>query len=136
MFVGTFGKKAIFQVSDLAVFTFQNATRESSGRWATHEGHGSKPTPEFLGPDLKQGTLEINLSAALGVRPRAVLDLLSKMAETGEVQYLVIGFRPFSKNPFRVTKVSEAWNTVLRHGELAQATVNLTLEEYPMEVTT
>ena len=51
------------------------------------------------------------------------------MAETGEVQYLVIGFRPFGRNPCRVTKVSEAWDTVLRHGELAKATVNLDLEE-------
>ena len=136
MFIGTFGKKIIFQVSDLAVFTFQNATRESSGRWTTHEGLNSKPTPEFLGADLKKGTLEIHLSAALGVRPRKVLDLLARMAETGEVQYLVIGFRPFGKNPFRVTKVSEAWDTVLRHGELAKATVNLDLEEYPMEDTT
>lgn len=108
MFIGTFGRKIIFQVSDLAVFTFQNATLESSGRWTTHEGLNSKPTPEFLGADLKKGTLEIHLSAALGVRPRKVLDLLARMAETGEVHYLVIGFRPFGRNPFRVTKVSEA----------------------------
>ena len=73
MFIGTFGRKIIFQVSDLAVFTFQNATRESSGRWTTHEGLNSKPTPEFLGADLKKGTLEIHLSAALGVRPRKFL---------------------------------------------------------------
>ncbi len=136
MFIGTFGRKIIFQVSDRAVFTFQNATRESSGRWTTHEGLNSKPTPEFLGADLKKGTLEIHLSAALGVRPRKVLDLLARMAETGEVQYLVIGLRPFGRNPFQVTKVSEAWGTVLRHGELAKATVNLDLEEYPMEDTT
>ena len=69
MFIGTFGRKIIFQVSDRAVFTFQNATRESSGRWTTHEGLDSKPTPEFLGADLKKGTLEIHLSCLLYTSP-------------------------------------------------------------------
>ncbi len=46
--IGTLGKKIVFEVSDDTVMTFQNMSREVSGRWANHEALGVKPKPEFL----------------------------------------------------------------------------------------
>ena len=61
--IGTLGRKIIFEVSDEKVLTFLNMTREITSRWAEHEALGVKPKPEFLGPGLQTGTLEITLSA-------------------------------------------------------------------------
>lgn len=128
--IGTLGKKIVFEVSDDTVMTFQNMSREVSGRWANHEALGVKPKPEFLGPGNQAITLPITLSTALGVKPRAVLETVEAMVESGAAEYLVIGTKPVGKNPFRLTGSSETWDKVYSRGELAKATVTITLEEY------
>ena len=127
---GTLGNKIAFEVSDAAVMTFQNMSREISGRWTDHEVMGVKPKPEFLGPGNQTISLPITLSAAMGVRPRAMLQTIEAMVESGAAEYLVIGTRPVGKNPFRLTGSSETWDRVYSRGELAKATVTITLEEY------
>ena len=52
------------------------------------------------------------------------------MVEAGTAEYLVIGNRPVGGNPFRLTGSSETWNTIFNRGELAKATLSITLEEY------
>ena len=63
MAVGTLGKNIIFEVSDSIVFTFNNMTREVSGRWVDHTVLGVKPKPEFLGAGKQKIALPITLSA-------------------------------------------------------------------------
>lgn len=128
--IGTLGRNIIFEVSDEHALTFRSMTREISGRWADHEVMGSKPKPEFLGAANQAGSLEITLSATLGVRPRDVLEAVEAMVESGTAEYLVIGNRPVGKNPFRLMSSSETWNTVYSRGELAKATMTISLEEY------
>ncbi len=128
--IGTLGKKIIFEVSDDVALTFSGMTRDISGRWADHETMGTKPKPEFLGPGNQTITLPITLSATLGVRLRTMLELVEAMVESGTAEYLVIGTRPVGKNPFRLTASSETWDVVYSRGELAKATVTVTLEEY------
>lgn len=128
--IGTLGKKIIFEVSDEKVLTFLNMTREITSRWAEHEALGVKPKPEFLGPGLQAGTLEITLSATLGVKPRAVLEAVEAMVESGATEYLIIGTKPVGRNPFRLVSSSEAWATVYSRGELAKAKLTITLGEY------
>ncbi len=128
--IGTLGNKIVFEVSDAAVMTFQSMSREISGRWAEHEAMGVKPKPEFLGPGNQSISLPITLSSALGVRPRTVLQTVEDMVESGAAEYLVIGTKPVGKNPFRLTGSSETWDRVYSKGELAKATVTITLEEY------
>ena len=128
--IGTLGPALIFTVSDDYVFTFDGMTREVSGRWATHETPGIKPRAEFLGPGLQSVSLPITLSASLGVKPRLMLELIEQMVETGDAEYLILGFRPVGKNRFRITGSSESWDLVYNRGELARAKLTLTLEEY------
>lgn len=130
MAIGTLGSKIVFEVSDQAALFFTGMTREISGRWTEHETQGIKPKPEFLGPGNQKISLPITLSAALGVRPRTVLERVEDMVETGVAEYLIIGNKPVGKNPFRLTASSETWDTIYSHGELARATMTLTLEEY------
>ena len=124
--IGTLGRKIIFEVSDNRVLTFESMSREVSGRWTEHEVLGVKPKAEFLGP----GLLTIHLSAALGVKPRRILDMVERMVERGTAEYLVIGGRLVGRRPFRVTGSSVAWDKVYSRGELAKATLTISLEEY------
>lgn len=128
--IGTLGPVLIFTVSDDYVLTFDGMTREVSGRWATHETPGIKPRAEFLGPGLQSVSLPITLSASLGVKPRLMLEIIEQMVETGDAEYLILGFRPVGKNRFRITGSSESWDLVYNRGELARAKLTLTLEEY------
>lgn len=128
--IGTLGKNIVFEVSDDVVLTFQNMTREVSGRWAVHEVAGTKPKAEFLGPGNQTVTLPITLSASLGVRPRAILEAVEGMVESGVAEYLIIGTAPVGKNPFRLTGSSETWDKLYSRGELAKATMTIALEEY------
>ena len=77
--IGTLGRKIIFEVSDNRVLTFESMSREVSGRWTEHEVLGVKPKAEFLGPGLQTISLTIHLSAALGVKPRRILDMVERM---------------------------------------------------------
>lgn len=130
MVIGTLGSKIVFEVSDETALILQEMTREISGRWATHETMGTKPKAEYLGPGLQSMNLTIYLSASLGVRPRSVLEAVEGMVETGMAEYLIIGNKPIGKNPFRLIASSETWATIFSRGELAKATLAITLEEY------
>ena len=130
MAIGTLGRNVVFEVSDDRVFTFSELTREVTSRWTNHEPQGVKPKPEFLGAGLQTASLTVTLSATLGVRPRDVLEAIENMVENGTAETLVIGNRPVGSNPFRLTGSSEAWNTVYNRGELARATLTISLEEY------
>lgn len=130
MAIGTLGRNVVFEVSDDRVFTFSELTREVTSRWTNHEPQGVKPKPEFLGAGLQTASLTITLSTTLGVRPRDVLEAIENMVENGTAETLVIGNRPVGSNPFRLTGSSEAWNTVYNRGELARATLTISLEEY------
>lgn len=130
MTIGTLGSRIVFEVSDETALILQEMTREISGRWAIHETMGAKPKAEFLGPGLQTISLTIHLSAALGVKPRRILDMVERMVERGSAEYLVIGGRLVGRRPFRVTGSSEAWDKVYSRGELAKATLTISLEEY------
>ena len=97
--IGTLGRKIIFEVSDNRVLTFESMSREVSGRWTEHEVLGVKPKAEFLGPGLQTISLTIHLSAALGVKPRRILDMVERMVERGSAEYLVIGGRLVGHRP-------------------------------------
>ena len=128
--IGTLGPNLIFTVSDDYVLTFSGMTRDVSSRWATHETPGVKPRAEFLGPGLQSVSLPITLSSNLGVKPREMLERVEQMVETGDTEYLILGYRPVGKNRFRVTASSETWDVIYNQGELARAKLTLTLEEY------
>lgn len=66
----------------------------------------------------------------MGVRPREIMERIEDAVENGETAYLVIGGRPVGQNKFYISSVSEAFDVVLSHGEIARATLNVSMEEY------
>lgn len=127
--IGTFGP-IVFETSDRRILTFRELGREVAGRWASHTVIGVKPKKEFLGAEAQSITFTVRLSATHGVRPRATLDTIANLVETGQTHTLIIGQRPVGLNPFALVSCSESWDQVLSGGELVAATVSLTLEEY------
>ena len=121
--IGTLGTKIVFEVSAEQVLTFESLSREVAGRWAAHEILGAKPKTEYLGPAAQTASLTIRLSAALGVKPRAML-------ESGDAEYLIIGGKMIGRNRFYIESASESWDRIYSRGELAAASVTLNLGEY------
>lgn len=119
-----------FRVNDNKVFTFSNMKREVSASWNTMERIGQKPISEFSGPNLQTISLDITLDASLGVRPRQMLEILERMTESGQANELVIGRKMVGKNKWVITKCSQAWDVILRGGELYRANVSISLQEY------
>lgn len=127
--VGKYGS-IIFETRDSRVVAFNSFTQNVSGRWSSHAVIGKKEKTEFNGPGKRKITFKMTFNATYGVRPREMLEKLEEMAEKGMVDYLVIGGRPVGDNRFAITAVSETWDTVYSGGELAKASVSVTMEEY------
>ena len=131
--IGSFGPYMNFAVSDSYMFTFSNFQREVSGKRSTHEGILSKAESEYIGWDLSSITFDIILSMAHGINPRLMLDLLEYQVKSGAVEMLVIGGRRVGFGNgiyYKITKISEAWNTIYRNGLLYECKITLTVEEY------
>ena len=128
--VGYFGKDIVFRVSRKQAYVVQNFSQKLSGRWSESTPIGQKPRSEFNGPGLRQVSFTMILSVALGVKPRDTLRKLQRIVGLGLVDYLVIGKSRIGFNKFKITSISESWDIILEQGELAQAKVDITMEEY------
>lgn len=127
--VGTFGP-LVFQTSDKTVFTPSDLKQEIAGQWGEHKLIAQKPKQEFLGPGARIIKFSMILDVMLGLQVRWLLEVLEFMTETGYVDYMIIGNKAIGDNQFVITSVSEAWDVVYSGGELAKATVEVTMREY------
>ena len=128
--VGNFGSRIVFETSDRKILTFSGMTQKISGKYAKHSVTGQKDRPEFTGPGNRSVSFKIMLDVTLGIRPREIMERNEEAVENGETEYMVIGGRPVSGNKFYISSVSEVFDVVMSHGEIARATVNISMEEY------
>ncbi len=128
--VGNFGSSIIFETSDRKILTFSGMTQKISGEYAKHSVVGQKDRPEFTGPGSRAVSFKMILDVSLGIRPKKVMDRIEEAVENGETEYLVIGGRPIGRNRFYISSVSEAFDVVMSHGEIARATLTISMEEY------
>ncbi len=128
--VGNFGNRIVFETSDRKILTFSGLTQKVSGKYAKHSVSGEKDRPEFTGPGSRSISFKMILDVSLGVRPRDVLSSIEGAVENGETEYLVIGGRPVGPNKFYISSVSETFDVILAHGEIARASLQVSMEEY------
>ena len=128
--IGNFGSRIVFETSDRRILTFSGMTRKVSGKYSKHSVVGQKDRPEFTGPGNQSVSFKILLDVSMGIRPREIMDSIEAAVEAGEVEYLVIGGRPIGGNKFYISSVSEAIDVVLGGGEIARASLNISMEEY------
>ncbi len=129
MAIGSWGPY-VFQVSDEKIFELRDIMRTAGSNWTTHNTIKGKPKTQYQAPTLRGVSGAVTLRADHGVRPRTQLEGLATAAEGSRAYPLIIGGKPLSQNPMRLTGVSETWNTVYNGGELFSAEVSLTFEEY------
>lgn len=128
--VGNFGSRIVFETSDRKVLAFSGLSQKVSGKYAKHSVTGQKDRPEFTGPDNRSVNFKILLDVSLGIRPQEVMSKIEDAVENGETEYLVIGGRPIGRNKFYISSVSEAFDVVMSRGEIARATLQVSMEEY------
>ena len=134
MYVGIFGD-VIFSVGHLRVLTPSNFKGTTGANWAEHEVLGGKARAEYLSPKLREHTFdESNVWKQISTYKQGtrvnVLNVYPDSLQNGEIHYLIIGFAPVSQNKFRVTEISDSWDSVIKHGLLMQCKVSLTIKEY------
>ena len=130
MAIANWGTAVIFSVSENKVFTFRNMSRTVGSSWATHSRIGLKDQVEFLRPNLQKLNFEIALDFNYGVDPRAIIERMERAAEMGEIHPFIVGGRPVGRLWWRLTDVSEAWETIYNNGVLTNAKLNITMSEY------
>lgn len=129
MAVGSYMGKT-FTVSRKKIFTPSNLKGNAGGDWAIHETVGKKGTSQYLGPKLRGYTLDLLLRAQDGINPRSTLEFFQNQAESGGVDYFIIGNKPLSSLPFKLVSVGDSWDAVLNKGVLIECKLSLTIEEY------
>lgn len=130
MAIGHVGRTVVFETSDSRILTFQKFKRTVKGRWAEHPRVGKKPQKQFLGADISTLTFTIILNAEHGVKPRKTIENIERLILEGIPQTVVIGSKKVGSGKYVITEISEDWERILNHGEVAKIVCDLTLEEY------
>lgn len=127
--IGSLGSLIMFEVSDKKILTFKDLQVNASGSWSYHDIISKKPRSEFNGAELKDSSFSIVLSAEHGVKPRETMDKIVKAVESGQVMPFTLGGKVIGSN-WIIKSNSGMYDIVMNKGEVAKATVKITLEEY------
>lgn len=127
--IGSLGSLITFEVSDKKILTFKDLQVNASGSWSYHDIISKKSRSEFNGAELKDSSFSIVLSAEHGVKPRETMDKIVKAVESGQVMPFTLGGKVIGSN-WIIKSNSGMYDIVMNKGEVAKATVKITLEEY------
>lgn len=130
MTVGAFGE-LIFQVSAHKILTFGSLSVQTEARWTEHERHLQNPLPEYQGNQNDKITVPVYLSAFAGTNPAEEIGKIRSMIKTGSPHYLVIGTTAYGNVRWVIQKAKIDMQRYDNEGDLLEATVSLTLLEYP-----
>lgn len=134
MFIGTFGN-VVFETSNDLVRTFKDMTRDTNARLASHDIIGKKPVIEWIGPGTDTIKFSMQFNSILGVEPKDEEKKLRDMAQTGKVAHIIVGGEPISDYKFIIESISSSGRIYDRDGNLIKSMVDITVKEYPENVT-
>ena len=129
MIVGALGD-IVFKVSDSVIETISKFKWSGSAKYATHQRHGTDALTEFVGNDPDKVSFSIILSAYLGVNPQTELNKLWSAMRSGTALPLVLGEKGYGKYRWTITNLSISGQYFDGEGNLTQADVSVTLQEY------
>lgn len=104
--------------------------QEVAGEWTEHKVIGKKARSEFSSPGLRTLQYSIMVDVQLGYKPHAILKKINQFVEKGKVDIFTLGTHKIGSGKWKMEKASEAFNRVYSGGELARATIDVTLSEY------
>lgn len=129
MIVGCLGD-IVFKVSADVVETINNFKWSGSAKYATHQRQGTNAITEFVGLDPDKISFDIMLSAYLGVNPMKELEKIWKTERSGKAVPLVLGEKGYGKYRWNIVSHNITGKYYDGAGNLTQATVSITLQEY------
>lgn len=119
-----------FEVSSNRIQTPKNMKWTGSAQYATHQRHGGDSLTEFVGNNPDKFTIEILLSAYLGVDPMNVVEKIIKYRREGKALPLVIGDKAYGKYRWTIVSHDAVLSTTDGDGNVVSMTVSITLQEY------
>lgn len=132
--IGSFGD-VTFEISEndngIKALSFQDMVREGEAVHSEHPRDGKKPWLEFSNPGLDEVTFTIIADAKFQVKPKSVEKKLIKYKNAGTAKYLVLGGAKVGSNPFVITKMSDAYKTIIYDGRIQCIMIDITLKEKP-----
>lgn len=129
MIVGALGD-IVFKVSDETIETISKFKWSGSAKYATHQRHGTNALTEFVGIDPDKISFNIILSAYLGVNPQTELNKIWNAERNGTPLPLVLGEKGYGKYRWNIVSHSVSGQYFDSAGNLTQAEVSLSLQEY------
>ena len=121
---------AYFTVSDRQILTPSNLSGQHGSDWATHNMIGGKGKSQWVGAKLRTYTFDLLLRAQDGVSPWDVLRKFQEAAESHKADYFIIGNRPLSEHPFKITALTDSEHKILSNNVMVECKINMTIEEY------
>lgn len=127
--IGCFGDLT-FSVSSDYVLTFDNFQYNVKGRYARHELINSVPILEFSGADTEKITLDVLLTATLGVNPTEEIARVQNLCSDGTAEYLIIANMVIGFGRWVITDVQTKSISYDGRGNPIVAQMSLTFESY------
>lgn len=127
--IGNWGTYVRFETGRNRTLTFDGFKREIGVRTSKHALINGEEKLEFNGTELQTVSFSMTLNAMLGVRPRLVEAKLIECMKKGIAAPLVVGNRIILRKAI-ITKLSESYDIVMKRGEVAMMTINVTMSEY------
>lgn len=120
----------IFEVSNLFVNTFDNLSRTSKSKYATHEIIGQKPKLEFIGFELDEITFEMNLTRQLFgfIDPMWQVKKVRNYKETKQVLNFTMGSTVYGQ--YVIETVQDKATHIDNHGNIYRVVLTVTMKEY------
>lgn len=129
MIIGSFGE-ILFEVSQLRVFNFDDFTRKTSAKYASHDIIGRPPVLEFTGRELEEISLTIKLIRTLGVNPEEEVFKIRDICKRGEPNFLIIGGTVYGENEFVITDIDEKVKRWIGEVYVLTGEIAIKLKEY------
>lgn len=129
MQVGCLGD-IIFEVSDSVIRTLHDATWSGSVTIQTHKIHLDNSLQEFVSIDPDGFTFSIRLAYYLGVKPMDEIIKIFDYERSGTALPLTLGTKSYGKSLWLIKSHKTKFETYDKGGDLASATVSITLVEY------
>lgn len=130
--LGGFGE-LVFTVKPwpFKTMTFKDANHTASVEYTEHKHITGKPTLEYVGTNLDEVTLTIELNRAwLGSNPLETYKLLNEYRLDGRISFLILGDDTLSNNEFVITKIDKKIEEIDCFGTIQKLELNITFKEY------
>ena len=120
----------VFQVSSRTVETLDKLKWSGSARYSSHARHGTHALTEFCGLDPDAISFDVELSAYCGTDPMSELTKIWNYERSGAALPLTIGNKGYGKYRWNIVKHSMSAKHYDGRGNITDAVVSLTLQEY------